>query len=196
MNTASENAANPHGDAHGDPVYRKNPHPTQAYRITMTIEDAPGPFGFVDAAAVYQMSNYEQCTPGEPLEGVWTKRKDDHIPAAFAKVDANTYATTIYTDGMVDADYYGKGICHWRINGIVIGLKATGKQQETNFSPSLERPEIIGSRSKVTYFWKGRYPKEDMDDFQDIGQRNAEDFDEETRNNLFKVTLKAERVAP
>lgn len=27
-----------------DPVYQKNPHPAQAYRITMTIEDAPGPF--------------------------------------------------------------------------------------------------------------------------------------------------------
>ncbi|MBC3970834.1 hypothetical protein H8S50_01210 [Xanthomonas translucens pv. undulosa] len=30
-------------NADGDPIYRKNPHPTQAYRITMTIEDAPGP---------------------------------------------------------------------------------------------------------------------------------------------------------
>ncbi len=38
-------------NADGDPIYRKNPHPTQAYRITMTIENAPGPFGYISGFA-------------------------------------------------------------------------------------------------------------------------------------------------
>ncbi|MEA5125747.1 hypothetical protein [Xanthomonas floridensis] len=43
-------------DADVDPIYRKNPYPKQAYLVTMTIEDAPGPVGFVDGAAFYQMT--------------------------------------------------------------------------------------------------------------------------------------------
>ncbi|MCE4352289.1 hypothetical protein LYZ86_24305, partial [Xanthomonas hortorum pv. cynarae] len=42
MNTGSERHDTDSTTTDGDPVYRKNPHPTQAYRITMTIEDAPG----------------------------------------------------------------------------------------------------------------------------------------------------------
>ncbi len=42
MNAGSERHDTDATTTDGDPVYRKNPHPTEAYRITMTIEDAPG----------------------------------------------------------------------------------------------------------------------------------------------------------
>nr|WP_314733188.1 hypothetical protein [Xanthomonas translucens] len=35
-------------NADGDPIYRKNPHPTQAYRITMTISLRDDPGAFLD----------------------------------------------------------------------------------------------------------------------------------------------------
>ncbi|WP_240993271.1 hypothetical protein [Xanthomonas axonopodis] len=43
--------------ATSDPVYQKNPHPTQAHRITLTIEDAPGPFEWISGTAFYQITN-------------------------------------------------------------------------------------------------------------------------------------------
>jgi hypothetical protein len=183
-------------DEDGDPIYRKNPHPTQAYRITMTIEDAPGPFGHVDAATFYQMTNHQQCTPVEPIAGVWPKQKEDSIPAIFQKIDATTYVTTIHVDGMVEADYYGKGICHWVLTGIGVSLKATGKREETNFSPTLEKELILNSEKKTTYFWKGGYPKSEVADYPDTGENSAEKYNEPNRSNLFLITLRAEKVIP
>ncbi|WP_115514610.1 MULTISPECIES: hypothetical protein [Xanthomonas] len=181
-------------DADGDPGYRKNPHPKQAYRITMTIDDAPGSFGFVDGAAFYQISNHQQCTPIEPIAGVWPKQKEDSVPAVFQKVDATTYVATIFADGMIDADYYGKGVCHWELTGVGMSLKASGEHEETDFAPSLEKEQILQSSSKKTYFWKGGYPRSGVDDFPDTGKPSAENYAEPNRRNLFVVTLKAERL--
>ncbi|MFC6839699.1 hypothetical protein [Xanthomonas theicola] len=183
-------------DADGDPIYRKNPHPTQAYRITMTIEDAPGPFGHVEAAAFYQMTNHQQCTPVEPIAGVWPKQKEDSIPAVLQKMDATTYVATIYADGMVDADYYEKGICQWELMGVGLSLKATGKKEETNFSPSLDKKEVLGSMTKTTFFWDGGYPRDEMENFPDLGNTDPSKFKEELRNQLFKISLSSKKEAP
>ncbi|MEA9491761.1 hypothetical protein VDS11_21385, partial [Xanthomonas campestris pv. campestris] len=80
MNAASERQDTGDTTADDDPVYRKNPHPSQAYRITMTIEDAPGQFEFVSGTAFYEMTNHKQCTPIEPIAGVWNKSSEDGIP--------------------------------------------------------------------------------------------------------------------
>lgn len=60
MNAASERQDTGDITAGGDPVYRKNPHPTQAYRITMTIDDAPGPFEWIPGTAFYEMTKSQQ----------------------------------------------------------------------------------------------------------------------------------------
>ncbi len=69
-------------DAKGNPIYRKNPHPTQAYRITMKIEDAPGPFEDVSGVVFYDIKNHKQCTPMQKFEVAWDKPSEDIIPPA------------------------------------------------------------------------------------------------------------------
>jgi len=162
----------------------------------MTIEDAPGPFGFVEAAAFYQITNHQQCTPIEPIAGVWPSQKEDSVSVVFQKIDARTYVATIYSDGMIDADYYGKGPCHWQLTGVGVSLKASGQKIETNFSPSLEKDQIFESRSKATYFWRGGYPRSKVDDYPDTGEASADNYAEPNRRDLFIVTLKAERLEP
>lgn len=61
-------------DADVDPIYRKNPYPKQAYRVTMTIEDAPGPFGAVSGTAFYDMTNRGERAPFDPALGMSTNR--------------------------------------------------------------------------------------------------------------------------
>ncbi|AZR25782.1 hypothetical protein NX80_003960 [Xanthomonas vasicola pv. arecae] len=190
------NSERPDTTADGDPVYRKNPYPTQAYRITMTIEDAPGPFEWISGTAFYQMANHKQCTPIEPVAGVWSKSDEDGIPIHFERLDASTYVGMIYADGMVDADYYGKGVCAFELNGVGISLKATGKNEETRFQPVLFKKEIYSAAPKITYFWKGRYPKEDIENFPDGGRLAVDQFNESARSNIFKVTLIVKKVTP
>ncbi|MCC8472380.1 hypothetical protein [Xanthomonas phaseoli] len=196
MNTDSERHGTDATTTEGDPVYRKNPHPTQAYRITMTIEDAPGPFEWVSGTAFYQMTNHQKCTPMDSFAGVWNKSKEDGIPVNFQKINAATYVATIYADGMVDADYYGKGTCSFELDGVGISLKATAKHEDTRFQPALFKNEIYSPAPKVTYFWKGRYPKEDIDNFPDSGRLRLDQFNDDARNDIFKVTLTTEKVIP
>ncbi len=196
MNTATENAANPHVDAHGDPVYRKNPHPTQAYRITMTIEGAPGPFRYVSGATFYDMVNRDACAPVDPVLGMSTKRKEDSIPIQFQKVDDINYVATIHADGMVDADYYGRGVCRFELGSVDITLSATGNDGETRFQPTLLKDEVLGRGSVATYFWKGGYPRDVMENYPDSGHRNPDQFKADLKDQLFKVTLTAREVAP
>ncbi|WP_295964551.1 hypothetical protein [uncultured Xanthomonas sp.] len=198
MNTASEKADGvAQTAADGDPAYQRNTKPTQAYRITMTIEDAPGPFGYVSGTAFYDMANYEQCTPlNEPFEGVRTKPKEAGIPINLQKIDGEHYVGTVYADGMVDADYYGMGVCRFELTGVGIALKATGKHEETRYEPALFKKEIYSLKPKVTYFWKGLYPRAGMDDFPDSGVSKIDDFNENARPNIFKVTLTSENILP
>ncbi|MCC8626059.1 hypothetical protein G8D19_23210 [Xanthomonas vesicatoria] len=192
MNDASEPSSPYNVDT--DPVYRKNPHPAQAYRITMTIEDAPGAFNSISGTAFYAMTNRDACTPIDRSLGFSTKQKEDAIPIHFDKTSDMTYVGTIYADGMVDADYYGKGVCVFELSGVGISLKATGKKEETRFQPVLFKSEIYSSTPKITYFWKGRYPKEDMENFPDGGRLSIDQFNDDARNNIFKITLTAEKV--
>jgi len=183
-------------DSDGDPIYHKNPHPTQAYRITMTIEDAPGPFGHVSGTAFYDMANYEQCTPVEPVAGVRTKSKEDGIPIRFQKINEETYVATIYVDGMVDADYYGKGVCRFELSGVGITLKATGRREETRFQPGLFKKDIYSGTPNVTYFWSGGYPRDKIENYPDTGNSDPTQFKEELRNKLFKVTVVSTKEVP
>ncbi|MEQ7420819.1 hypothetical protein ABQE70_14805 [Xanthomonas campestris pv. campestris] len=196
MNAASEKHETDVTTADGDPVYRKNPHPTQAYRITMTIDDAPGPFEWISGTAFYEMTNHKQCTPIEPIAGVWNKSSEDGIPIHFNKINDTTYVAAIYADGMVDANYYGKGTCSFELDGVGISLRATGKKEETRFQPALFKSEIYSPAPKVTYFWKGRYPRADMSDFPDGGESRLDQFNDAARKNTFKVTLAVEKASP
>jgi len=185
-----------HADHHGDPVYRKNPHPTQAYRISMTIEDAPGPFAYVSGAAFYDMTNRDACAPVDPLLGMSTKMKEDSIPINFQRVNETTYVATIHADGMADADYYGKGVCKFELGSLGVTLSATGSDGETRFQPTLLKHEILGAGTVTTYFWKGGYPRDVMANYQDSGHRNPDEFKADLRHQLFKVVLTSREESP
>ncbi|TCK48991.1 hypothetical protein C8F00_1377 [Xanthomonas vasicola] len=195
MNATSERHGTGDTTADGDPVYRKNPHPTQAYRITMTIEDAPGPFEWISGTAFYEMTNRDACTPFDRSLGMSTKPKEDGIPIHFEKVSDTTYVATIYADGMVDADYYGKGACTFELNGVGISLKATGKKEETRFQPVLFKAQLKNTTPVEFYFWNGGYPRSRMENYPDTGEYSPDKYAEPNRSNLFKITLKSERVS-
>lgn len=152
MNAPSEPSSPYNVDT--DPVYRKNPHPEQAYRIAMTIEDAPGPFEWISGTAFYEMTNRDACTPFDRSLGMSTKQKEDAIPIHFDKTSDTTYVATIYADGMVDADYYGKGLCTFVLNGVGISLRATGKKKRPDSSLHCSRTRFIAQHPRLPIFGK------------------------------------------
>lgn len=153
-------------------TYRKNPQPKQAYRITMRIENAPGPFASMTALAQYDVVNKECLRPPKENPGGHTSSvptADVEIP--LQKVADNTYSGVIYADRMLDEDYNGRGICHWQLMQFRAHMKATGAEGETQFIPSILGDKIVSGTPESIYLSRAPYPRdEEIEDLPVFGR--------------------------
>lgn len=172
-----------------------NPQPKRAYTITLVIENAPGPFAVVEGSAQYDVANEDQCGNVNPSSGT-AERITSHEPVTLTKVGENKYRGTVFLDQMLDADYYGRGVCHWELTAASMVLRATGAETETRFQPLIEARQILAGEPVALYFWKGGYPRSEMDNYPDSGLDNPEKFQPGIRSELFKMTLKAQGPQP
>lgn len=172
---------------------KENPNPQKAYRLTMVIEDAPGPFAMVEGSAQYDVTNHETCGRVMPVSKT-VSRINTHSPLKWEKISENTYTTVIHTDLMVDEDYYGHGVCKWAFTTVSASLKATGAKEETAFLPELIAEDVVRESSAKWYFWKAGYPKERMDDYADFGEKDARKYRPEIQSQLFSISLKSEGI--
>lgn len=176
--------------------YKQNPNPTQAYLITMRIEGAPGPFASIKGFAQYDIVG-EECLPvRDRFSGAQTTSSTAVRPVEFARLSEGTYTATIYADGMQDADYFGRGICRWKFTLVRAELKATGAKEETAFLPGMWADAVLAQKAETRYFWNGRYPRSNIEDFPEFGQSSQDRFKPELRDDLFAVTLSAKEVTP
>lgn len=167
--------------------FRQNPEPRQAYQVTMTVADAPGPF-----ASVQGFVNYE--APGcvymlDRIAGV-PATASRGFPVEFTKLDDTRYSGTIYTDAMIDEDYFGNGICRWQLTGMNVQLKATGADGETNFIASLLPEALRLSQTATMYYQKQLYPRSSqMDNFQTFGRDESRMNPDTPADDFFSITL-------
>jgi hypothetical protein len=177
---------------------KERPNPQQAYRIVMTIENAPGPFALVEGSARYDAINEQECgklstTPG--AEGIASHVQTQPL-VKMEKLSETSYATTVYADLMIDEDYFGRGVCQWAFSYMAALLRATGDERETRFLPSISAEEIAAGQAVVWYFWKGRYPRSQSDDFPSSGYTDPNEFKPDIRDELFTITLTPSRTTP
>lgn len=98
--------------SHGDPEHpKKNPHPVQRYEVIATA-DAPGPWDRVTGTVFFDVLNLA-CTPKDEFIGVHAKPRDVPIDFEMTQTGKDTWVGHFYRDAILDADYYGLGICHW-----------------------------------------------------------------------------------
>lgn len=185
------------------PEYRENPRPQQAYRLTMAIENAPGPFKVMVSAVQYDVVNTECLPPPkENAGGRSSPVPTNDIPFELTRVSENQYVGVVYLDGMIDEDYHGRGICRWELVQAQVHLKATGAESETRFIASLSRDhDGFGSgNTKVLYYSKNSYPRHpeaNLDEPISIGQENrARMASWLTDDDVFSVVLAAEQMTP
>lgn len=178
--------------------YRQNPRPRQAYLITMTLADAPGPFGSVEGFAQYDIVNRTCLPPMDKFSGAQTEAASASPPVTFTKVADNTYTATIYTDLMLEEDIYGNGVCHWQIVQVSVRLKATGAHEETRFAPSLSREALEVGTMETTYFRKVFYPRDaDIEDYSAYGQTDRSKMSTTlSDSDLFTITLASKALTP
>lgn len=140
--------------------HRVNPQPKQAYRITMTIKDAPGPFGWMRPLAHYDVVNPECLSPPKDNPGGRSAPTPTR-PTDFKleRQADGVYTGVVYADLMQDEDYVGNGVCHWALTSIVVQMKATGADGETLFAPGILVTQPASDVPQTLYFSKQDYPR-------------------------------------
>ena len=178
------------------PRRKLNPGPKRAYTITLTINDAPGPFGSVEGVAQYDVENYLECGKINPHTGV-AYRMPSMEAFKLQKVSDREYQGTIHTDLIQDEDYYGRGVCRWKLTAVEVQLKATGAPAETRFLPDMKDEQVLAQESVTKYFWKARYPRSKTDNFPSFGEIDRRKFSSEiTDGALFTISLSATEARP
>lgn len=175
------------------PTFTENPAPRQTYRLTLRIEGAPGPLEIVSSAAQYDVVNPECLPPPKDNPGGHTSAVPTHdIPLRLQRVSDNEYAGVVHVDGMVDADYHGRGVCRWKLIQAQVQLQAPGAQGGTRFVAKLNGDEVSQGTAKAIHYWKARYPSEPgADSYRDYGQPDLQKVPADQREEFFDIVLTA-----
>ncbi|MBD9435047.1 hypothetical protein IB223_02980 [Pseudoxanthomonas sp. PXM03] len=178
------------------PQFAENPSPRQAYRLTLRIEGAPGPLEVVSSAAQYDVVNHECLPPPKENPGGHTSSVPTHdIPFRLERVSDSEYAGVFYTDGMVDAEYHGRGVCRWELIQAQVQLRAPGEEGDTRFVAKIAGDELPQGMPKAFHYWKARYPKETgSEGYRDFGQPDLQKVPAEQRDDFFGIVLTAKEA--
>lgn len=177
------------------PVPRRNPHAV-AYDLTLTIHDAPGPFAVVKAGVDYDVTN-PLCLPRlGGMSGTRVQATQD-VAIELTQIAPNVYRGRFYDDLFVDEDYYGLGVCHWRMTGVGLGLRATGAPGETRFGDGITRDDLLSGKVRRMYLEKRFYPRADLPNFPAAGERDLSRFKPEFRDadHLFMLDVSAAKAS-
>lgn len=102
------------------PEVRLNPSPQQHYRITLTIEDPPAEISAVKGTVQFDVKD-KKCMPmTDPIAGVW--KHTSFSRSVVFRGQGNTYVGDVYTDQLLDEDYFGLGTCKWNLTGVIAGF--------------------------------------------------------------------------
>ena len=141
------------GQSMKKPDIKLNPQPKMRYELTLTVQDAPGPFESVTGFMQYEVQNEQECVPADAISGHHQRLSIDP-DIEFKRVgDSQTYKGTVYLDRVQDSDYYGLGVCRWKM----VGFSAVIKAGEVTFNPFISGEQIAKLQSKTEYFAKKIY---------------------------------------
>ena len=178
--------------------FQLNPHPKQAYRLKIKINDAPGPLKLMGNMSVgYKAENCSYII--NHIEGA-PANPEKRVRTVIRQLGEFEYETVVYADAMQDEDYFGEGICHWKPEGFGVAFKATGSPDETKFNFGDFLDDLIEKKMLVKYYWKWAYPyskREDgslYSDSVDFGIVSPEIYSPEEHKKMFTITVTLEEV--
>ena len=180
--------------------FQLNPHPKQAYRLKIKINDAPGPLVSMNNTYIRYMAR--DCSYViNHLAGV-TSHPRKYVDIPLRQVGKNEYEASFYFDAVQDEDYFGEGVCHWKPDGFGGTFKATGKEEETGFTISDVMRNLLEKKTLTKYYWKWSYPyftREDgsiSPDFVNFGITSPELYSAEEHKEMFTITVTLEEIKP
>ncbi|WZB75737.1 hypothetical protein WJ972_06020 [Achromobacter insuavis] len=138
------------------PLRKLNPAPTQAYEIRLILAqvadlpagaDRQAPFAEVAGTAQFDVGNAAGCGKSDPRIGQ-VPTLSSHEPFRMTRVSATEYVGTIHADQLVDEDYYGRGVCHWKLTEVRVALRAGTDPADTRFVSALAARQVLPARRR------------------------------------------------
>jgi hypothetical protein len=163
---------------------KKNPDPKMRYEVTLTIDNAPGPFDSITGFMQYEVTNID-CVPETGVP--WNRMRlppqiDSEI--TLTRVGNNIYKGAVYGDYFQDEDYFGLGMCHWSLAAVGTHLNIN----KTAFITTIFRDDLFAQKSVTRYFSREIYLNKDIN-IPDSGRSHRTDYSPETQDGVFSVTL-------
>ncbi|MBD7989699.1 hypothetical protein [Ochrobactrum quorumnocens] len=186
------------------PLRKLNPNPKRAYEIRMKLEnvsyissaDRGGAlFATVEGTMQFDVSNAARCGKTRWLAGN-VPVISSHEPFRLSPISATEYVGTVYTDMILDEDYYGRGVCHWQMTEARVALSARNQANATRFVAGLSAQKMRAGDTQRRYFWKGYYPQFEQGEFADYGISQLSTVEKNKRDQYFTITLSAKAVGP
>lgn len=181
--------------------FQLNPHPKQAYRLKIKINDAPGPLKLMGKFGVGYKA--ENCSYVINRMGGAPANPEKDVETQVRQLGEFEYETVVYADAVLDEDYFGEGICHWKPDGFGISLKATGNPEETEFNFSDVMKDLLEKKTLTKYFSKKAYPYSRTKDnsiypnYVDFGLSSLKSYNiEQYRDEMFTINVTLEEVQP
>ena len=132
----------------GRGLAKLNPSPRKAYELVLRLHNPPGSFAVVEGVAQYDVSNEAQCGYIEPATGA-PARITSQEPVTLRRVTDNEYRGTVYLDRMLDEDYYGNGVCQWKLTGVGAGGSPSGAPEETAFNGNIDLEHLLAEKQDL-----------------------------------------------
>lgn len=174
-----------------DPDIKQNPHPMMRYDVTITVENAPGPFDSVSGFMQYQVADID-CVPetGGPMNAM--RIPPTVNPAiVFNKIADNVYRGTVYADYFQDENYYGLGVCHWSLMAVIAELRINN----LTLDPGLTADELFSQKSLKSYFVLEDY-LDNSRQRSSYGVFSRPNFPPDRQKEIFTITLTTKEIAP
>jgi hypothetical protein len=169
-----------------DPEISLNPAPKIRYEITISIVNPPGSFDEVEGTVGYQVED-RSCVPEAPVSGA-ALFPSKSVSLNLVKISANQFKGELFVDRLQDANYYGKGICQWRLQSAAVRLKG----RPVTFDSSMSAGEIF-AQTVVTRFYPNSEYAEAGPVRIDIGDSQRSAFNDPA--DTFSIEMKAMEAA-
>lgn len=119
---------------HQSPAAKTNPNPVERYAITVRLVDPPPDIQGISGVAHFGTDR--GCLPyRERINRITISARYEH-PFALEPIGDNTYRGHIYLDWPVDEDYYGLGVCHWKLHIAAVNIR---------YPNYIQKPDLWGS---------------------------------------------------
>lgn len=114
------------------PVAQTNPNPTQRYEITVELIDPPADIQSLVGEAHFGVGT-RACLPYRDRIARVTIGTSYKKEFALVPIGDNAYRGHVFLDWPVDEDYYGLGVCKWKIATIdAVFTRESGFSQAAN----------------------------------------------------------------